>query len=76
MTDEQATPAAEESFLHGREREPNFNADVNLADAAQKPVQQSLQQIETLDRQQAVANQQAIDPNQQQVGPSIGARVT
>ena len=64
------------SFPHGREREPNFNADVNLADAAQKPVQQSLQQIEALDRQQAVANQQAIDPNQQQVGPSIGARVT
>jgi peptidoglycan hydrolase-like protein with peptidoglycan-binding domain len=66
------------SFPYGREREPNFNADVNLADAAQKPAQQSLQQIQTLDLQQAVARQQAIDPNQQQIasGPSIGARVT
>ena len=66
------------SFPHGREREPNFNADVNLSEAAQKPMQQSLQQMEALDRQQAVAKQQAIDPGQQQVasGPSIGARVT
>lgn len=66
------------SFPHGREREPNFNADVNLVEAAQKPMQQSFQQMETLDRQQAVANQQTIDPHQQQAasGPSIGARVT
>lgn len=66
------------SFPHGREREPNFNADVNLSEAAQKPMQQSFQQMEALDRQQAVAKQQAIDPGQQQVasGPSIGARVT
>ena len=66
------------SFPHGREREPNFNADVNLGEAAQKPMQQSFQQMETLDRQQAVAKQQTIDPHQQQTasGPSIGARVT
>ncbi len=65
-------------FPHGREREPNFNADVNLAEAAQKPMQQSFQQMETLDRQHAVARQQAIDPGQQQTasGPSLGARVT
>ncbi len=66
------------SFPHGREREPNFNADVNLVEAAQKPMQQSFQQMETLDRQQAVARQQAIDPSQQQTasGPSMGARMT
>jgi hypothetical protein len=50
---------------------------MNLGEAAQKPMQQSFQQMKTLDRQQAVANQQAIDPHQQQAasGPSIGARV-
>lgn len=66
------------SFPYGREREPNFNADVNLADAAQKPAQQTLQQIQTLDLQQAVARQQAVDWMQQPVasGPSIGARIT
>lgn len=66
------------SFPHGRDREPNFNADVNMVEAAQKPMQQSFQQIETLDRQQAVARQQAVDPGQQHTasGPSMGARVT
>jgi peptidoglycan hydrolase-like protein with peptidoglycan-binding domain len=64
------------SFPYGRERETSFNADVNLADAAQKPMQHSLQQVETLGRQQVIAMQQVIDPSQQPIAsaPGIGAR--
>ena len=64
------------SFPHGREREPNFNVDVALSQAAQVPEQQSLRQAEQVTLQQTQAQQQTLQPaqGQQQAGPTIGAR--
>lgn len=64
------------SFPYGREREPNFNVDVILSQAAQVPEQQSLRQVEQMTLKQSQTQQQAlqVEQGQQQAGPTIGAR--
>jgi GH24 family phage-related lysozyme (muramidase) len=42
-------------FPHGQGREPNFQANVRLEDAANVPARESLQQLDTQNRQQAIA---------------------
>jgi hypothetical protein len=64
------------SFPHGREREPNFNVDVALSQAARVPEQQSLRHVEQVTLQQTQVQPQTPQPaqGQQQTGPTIGAR--
>lgn len=64
------------SFPYGREREPNFNMDVIMSQAAQVPEQQSLRQVEQMTLQQSQTQQQALQVAQEQLqaGPTIGAR--
>jgi Ca2+-binding RTX toxin-like protein len=62
-------------FPHGRDREPNFHANVRLDEAAQTPARDSLQQAETLNQQRAIAPPtQQIEQREQQNGPALGAR--
>lgn len=63
-------------FPHGQDREPNFHANVRMDEAARTPAQDSLQQVDALARERAMAppQQQIESPAQQQGGPSIGAR--
>lgn len=42
-------------FPHGRDREPNFHANVRLEDVANVPAHQTLQPLDTQTRQQAMA---------------------
>ncbi len=42
-------------FPHGRDREPNFHANVRLDDVANVPAHQTLQPLDTQTRQQAMA---------------------
>lgn len=63
-------------FPHGQDREPNFHANVRMDEAARTPAQESLQQVDVLARERAMAppQQQLDQPAQQQGGPTIGAR--
>lgn len=65
---------------HGPDKEPNFPVDVKLAEAAQVPVERSLQLSEQLMQQRAQEQtwqqEQQLPQGQQQNGPSIGARVS
>jgi hypothetical protein len=61
-------------FPHGQNREPNFHANVRLDDAANTPARESLQQVEVLTQQRAMAPVQQMEPQQGQGGPAIGAR--
>ncbi|TXI45393.1 MAG: calcium-binding protein [Lysobacter sp.] len=62
-------------FPHGRDREPNFHANVRLDDAAQTPARDSLQQVETLQQQRAIAPPtQQLEQREQQNGPTLGGR--
>jgi GH24 family phage-related lysozyme (muramidase) len=62
-------------FPHGREREPNFHANVRLEDAANVPARESLQQAEALSRERAAAlPERQLGQEQDQRAPSIGAR--
>jgi len=64
------------SFPYGRDREPNFNVDVTLSQAAKIPEQQSLQKAEQVVLQQSQVRQQELQVSQGQLqsGPTIGAR--
>ncbi len=42
-------------FPHGRDREPNFHANVRLDDVANVPAHQTLQPLDTQNRQQTIA---------------------
>ena len=44
-------------FPHGREREPNFQANVRLDDVANTPARDSLQQLDTMTRERQVQPQ-------------------
>lgn len=63
-------------FPHGPDREPNFHANVRMDEAARTPAQDSVQQVDALARERAMAppQQQLDQPAQQQGGPTIGAR--
>lgn len=55
-------------FPHGREREPNFQANVRLDDVANTPARDSLQQLDTMTRERQVqpqAPQQGLQPPDQ-----------
>jgi hypothetical protein len=62
-------------FPHGQEREPNFHANVRMDEAARTPVQESLQQVDALAQQRAMAPQQQLEQaTPRQGGPTIGTR--
>ncbi len=62
-------------FPHGQNREPNFHANVRLDDAAITPARESLQQVDALVQQRAMAVPvQQMEQQQGQGGPVIGAR--
>ncbi len=63
-------------FPHGREREPNFQVNVEVAVGAAKPAQETLQQLAQLDQQQAQERTMQQQTQQQSApsGPTIGAR--
>lgn len=42
-------------FPNGRDREPNFHANIRMEDAANTPARESLQQVEAVNRERAVA---------------------
>lgn len=67
------------SFPYGHGRDPSFHVNVDVASAAQKPAQETLQQVAVLDQQQtqeriAQQTQQPDGPNGPS-GPSIGPRI-
>ena len=57
-------------FPHGRDREPNFHANVRLEDVANTPAHQTLQPLDTPTRQQAIASpaQEREQPQGQEAG--------
>lgn len=61
-------------FPHGRDREPVYQANVKLDEAARTPAEQSLQGVEALSRQASLAQQQTQE-YQQSDTQSRGARV-
>jgi GH24 family phage-related lysozyme (muramidase) len=62
-------------FPHGQNREPNFHANVRLDDAANTPARESLQQVDALAQQRAMAVPvEQMGPHQGQGGPAMGAR--
>lgn len=62
-------------FPNGRDREPNFHANVRLDDVANVPAQESLRQAEALARERAVAVPERHQGQEQdQRAPGIGAR--
>lgn len=62
-------------FPNGRDREPNFHANVRLDDVANVPAQESLRQAEGLARERAVAVPERHQGQEQdQRAPGIGAR--
>jgi hypothetical protein len=68
------------SFPHGKGCEPNFHVSVEVASASQKPAEETLQQIATLDQKQAqdrLAQQQIQqqDSPDGTKGPTIGPRI-
>ncbi len=67
------------SFPFGKEREPNFHVNVEVASASQKPAEETLQQVVKLDQQQAKERiaQQTKEPDGPDgpKGPSIGPRI-
>lgn len=62
-------------FPNGRDREPNFHANVRLDDAANAPARESLQQAEALSRERAAAlPERQLGQEQDQRAPGLGAR--
>lgn len=60
-------------FPNGRDREPNYHANVRLDDVANVPARDSLQQLDALNRQQALAPPQQ-QQRQDQDAPTRGGR--
>ncbi|TXH65153.1 MAG: hemolysin [Lysobacteraceae bacterium] len=60
-------------FPNGRDREPNYHANVRLEDVANTPARDSLQQLDALNRQQAAPAPQQ-EQRQDQDAPTRGAR--
>ncbi len=61
-------------FPHGRDREPNFHANVRLDEAVQTPARDSLQQVESLNQQRAIPPPTQQLDQREQNGPSLGGR--
>ena len=60
-------------FPHGRDREPSFHANVRLDAAANAPARDSLQQVDTLNRERAVVAPPQVEQGREQ-SPVMGAR--
>jgi hypothetical protein len=62
-------------FPNGRDREPNFHANIRMEDAANTPARESLQQVEAVNRERAVAQPvQEQQQRQEQEAPVRGGR--
>jgi len=63
-------------FPNGRDREPNFHANVRFEDAANVPARENLQQVEAMNRERAIAPpaQEQQRQEQDRQAPTIGAR--
>jgi GH24 family phage-related lysozyme (muramidase) len=62
-------------FPNGRDREPNFHANIRMDDVANTPARESLQQVDAVNRERALTppTQQQV-PRQEQEAPAIGGR--